>query len=181
MGCLTGNYLLMSGTRMADGSVLCHLEFAPVFNNSTTDTKIVMRESDEGVKVIGNFNSENIYCDDNEGKKSILSTTGRGYYIIGVIAPVEEPTNHALRDIALRKDELEKWGHKIILLFENEDEKARFTNKSEFQNMPNTIVWGTDVDGKIFADENENSIIFYQINKLFLINGLFIVLLYSIY
>ena len=84
--------------------------------------------------------------------KTLLSTTGRGYYIIGVIAPVEEPTNHALRDIALLKKDLEAWGQKIVLLFENDDEKARFTNKSEFANLPSTVVWGTDVDGKIFAE-----------------------------
>ena len=147
-----GNYLIVSGTRMADGSVLCHLEFVPVSNATKATTRIVLRESDEGVRVIGNFNSENLYKDDTDGVKTLLSTTGRGYYIIGVIAPVEEPTNHALRDIALLKKDLEAWGQKIVLLFENDDEKARFTNKSEFTNLPSTIVWGTDVDGKIFAE-----------------------------
>lgn len=147
-----GNYLIVSGTRMADGSVLCHLEFVPVSNATKATTRIVLRESDEGVRVIGNFNSENLYKDDTDGVKTLLSTTGRGYYIIGVIAPVEEPTNHALRDIALLQKDLEAWGQKIVLLFENDDEKARFTNKSEFTNLPSTIVWGTDVDGKIFAE-----------------------------
>jgi len=169
----TGSYLLASGTRMADGSVLCHLEFVPVLKGATTDSKIVMRESEDGVKVIGNFNSENLYNDDNEGVKSLLSTTGRGYYIIGVIAPVEEPTNHALRDIALRKDELEKWGQKIVLLFENDEEKARFTNKSEFQNMPNTIVWGTDVEGKIFAEIKEQMKLQHNNRPVFLIADTF--------
>lgn len=169
----TGNYILMSGTRMADGSVLCHLEFASISNDATTTSKIVMRESEEGVKVIGNFNSENLYNDDNEGVKSLLSTTGRGYYIIGIIAPVEEPTNHALRDIALRQPELEKWGQKIVLLFENEEEKARFTNKSEFQNMPNTVVWGTDVDGKIFAEIKEQMKLKHNNRPVFLIADTF--------
>ena len=147
-----GNYLIVSGTRMADGSVLCHLEFVPVSNATKATTRIVLRESDEGVRVIGNFNSENLYKDDIDGVKTLLSTTGRGYYIIGVIAPVEEPTNHALRDIALLQKDLKAWGQKIVLLFENDDEKARFTNKSEFTNLPSTVVWGTDVDGKIFAE-----------------------------
>ena len=168
-----GQYLLVSGTRMADGSVLCHLEFAPIFDSAITNSKIVMRESEEGVKVIGNFNSENIYCDDNEGKKSILSTTGRGYYIIGVIAPVEEPTNHALRDIALRKDDLEKWGQKIVLLFKDDEEKARFTNKSEFQNLPNTIVWGIDVDGKIWKEIKQEMKLQHENRPVFLIADTF--------
>lgn len=168
-----GNYLIACGTRMADGSVLCHLEFTKVNDGQTTDSKVVMRESKDGVKVIGNFNSENLYNDDNDGVKSLLSTTGRGYYIIGIIAPVEEPTNHALRDIALRKDELEKWGQKIVLLFENDEEKARFTNKSEFQNMPNTVVWGTDVDGKIFAEIKEQMKLQHNNRPVFLIADTF--------
>lgn len=150
-----GSYLVVTGTRQANGSVLAHLEFVPVFGSGVTDMNMVMRESKEGVQVIGSFNSENLYSDDSEGVKSLLSTTGRGYYVLGLISPNQEPTNHALRDIAARRQELEKWGRKIVLLFKDGDEKARFTNKSEFANMPNTVVWGTDVDGKINKEIEE--------------------------
>lgn len=150
-----GSYLVVTGTRQANGSVLAHLQFLPVFNGGITDMNLVMRESKDGVQVIGNFNSENLYKDDIEGVKSILSTTGRGYYVIGLVAPNQEPTNHAFRDIAARKQDLEKWGRKIVMLFKDDEEKARFTNKSEFTNMPNTVVWGTDVDGKITKEIEE--------------------------
>jgi len=150
-----GNYLLVTGNRMADGSVAAHLQFTPINNNKTTEVNLVMRDSKDGVGVIGSFNSENIYNDDEAGQKSLLSTTGRGYYILGLIAPNQEPTNHALKDIALLKSEFEAWGQKIVLLFKDDQEKARFTNKSEFKNLPNTIVWGTDVDGKINAEVEE--------------------------
>lgn len=151
-----GNYLLVTGSRMADGSVLAHLQFTPIANNKTTEVNLVMRENTEGVNVIGNFNSENIYCDDVEGQKSLLSTTGRGYYVLGIIAPNQEPTNHALKDIALLKNELEAWGQKIVLLFKDKEEQSRFTNRSEFKGLPNTIVWGTDVDGKITDEVWQN-------------------------
>jgi hypothetical protein len=150
-----GSYLVVTGTRQANGSVLAHLEFVPVFNGSTTEMNLVMRENKGGVQVIGSFNSENLYNDDTEGVKSLLSTTGRGYYVIGLVSPNQEPTNHALRDIAARRQELEKWGRKIVLLFKDEEEKARFTNKQEFVGMPNTVVWGTDVDGKINKEIEE--------------------------
>lgn len=150
-----GNYLLVTGNRMADGSVLSHLQFVPVTDKKTTEVNLVMRENTEGVQVIGSFNSENIYNDDNEGPKSLLSTTGRGYYVLGLITPNQEPTNHALKDIALLKSDLEAWGQKIVLLFKDEDEKARFTNRAEFKNLPETIVWGTDVDGKINKEVEE--------------------------
>jgi D-Tyr-tRNAtyr deacylase len=31
---------------------------------------------------------------------SILSQTGRGYFIVGLLGVGQEPTNHAMRDIA---------------------------------------------------------------------------------
>ena len=37
---------------------------------------------------------------------------------------------------------------KMIFLFQNDDEAQRF-NFSEFDKLPNTVVWGTDVEGKI--------------------------------
>ena len=54
-----------------------------------------MRESKDEVQVIGSFNSESKF--DMDGNQvSLLSQTGRGYYIIGLIGVGQEPTNHAL-------------------------------------------------------------------------------------
>ena len=143
-----GDYVLVSGTRMANGSVLVHIEIFNVAANGETKVPLVMRSDSEALQVIGAFNSENLYNDKEAGVKSILSTTGRGYFIVGVIAPNNEPTNHVLRDIALYKDELEKWGRKIVLVFRNQSEADRF-NINDFPELPNNVVFGVDVDGQI--------------------------------
>ena len=146
-----GDYLLMTGTRMADGSVLSHMTFFTIKEKRTTTIAFVQRESDEKLQVIGDFNSENIFYDTAEGReRSLLSATGRGYYIIAVIAPGSEPTNHFLRDVMPYKDEFEKWGQKIVLLFRDKDEAGRFVN--DFPNLPSTVVWGTDVNDKIYNE-----------------------------
>lgn len=146
-----GDYLLTSGTRMADGSVLVHMEVAPVKADETCSLPIILPKAKEGLKVIGNFNSEDIYKDEARGEKSILSTTGRGYYILGIIAPNDEPTNHTLRDIAAVKSEFEALGTKTILLFRDEDSKSRF-NKDEFPELPVGTHFGTDIDHKIWDE-----------------------------
>jgi hypothetical protein len=103
-----------------------------------------MRESKENIQVIGSLNAEDLYFDTAEKQeKSLLSTTGRGYYIVGIVAPNNEPTNHTLRDISLYKKDFEQWGRKMILLLEDEDAYQRF-NFSEFSELPNTVVWGID-------------------------------------
>ncbi len=164
-----GNYLVVTGTRQANGSVLARLEFVPVLAGSTTDIALFMREDKDGVQVIGNFNSENIYNDERDGKKSLLSTTGRGYYVIGMLSPSHEPTNHALRDIAACKDELEKWNRKIVLLFNGDEDMKRFTNRDDFKGLPSTVVWGIDVDNKISREISESMKVAYSEYPVFMI------------
>ena len=147
----TGNYFMMTGTRMADGSVLANLTFFTVEEGKECLIEYVQRESSEDLQVIGDFNSENIFYDTTEGReRSLLSATGRGYYIIAVIAPGSEPTNHFLRDVMPYKEEFEKWGQKMVLLFRDKDEAGRFVN--DFPDLPSTVVWGTDINDKIYNE-----------------------------
>ena len=147
-----GDYLMASGTRMADGSVLAHLNFVSVPENGKVRTELVQRHNEEGLQVIGSFNSENLFYDlQTQTQRSILSATGRGYYILALIAPNSEPTNHFLRDIAPYKDAFELWGQKMVLLFADASEAERF-QKGDFANLPNTIVWGTDIDQTNFNE-----------------------------
>lgn len=202
-----GQYLLVTGTRLANGGVLARATFFSIEPGQQATIPLILRESREDVQVIGSLNAEDIYQQMEEGRwkredgaanatgnaqemeegrrkredgatdaahdeqrgkhrkspdsqsstpdplssTSLLATAGRGYYVLGIIAPGQEPTNHALRDIAACKDELEQWGRKIILLFESEDDARRF-NFSEHKSLPNTVCWGIDKDGAILNE-----------------------------
>lgn len=151
-----GQYLMVSGQRMADGTVLAKASLFPVAVGRIADQELVMRQDTVGVQVIGGFNSENLYHNlaDNTDR-SLLSTTGRGYYVLGLITPNHEPTTHALNDISLYKEDLEKWGGSIVLLFNDESAASRF-NASQFPGLPSTVVFGTDINGNIFKEIAEN-------------------------
>ena len=79
---------------------------------------------------------------------SILSQTGRGYFVVGLIGVGQEPTNHALRDIAKVRETLNKWNRTMLLLFENETEASKF-KASEYGELPANIIYGIDSDGQI--------------------------------
>ena len=144
-----GNYMLVTGTRMANGSVLAEIEFFNVEADKTTPIQLEMRESKDEIQVIGNFNSENKFKRaDNGEETSLLATTGRGYYIVALLGSRQEPTNHAMRDIAAVKKELEDWGRGIVLLFPDEKGYKNFDPK-EFGDLPGTITYGLDTDGAI--------------------------------
>lgn len=144
-----GYYMMVTGTRLANGGVLTDLEFFPVNAGETTSVDLVMRENSDEIQVIGSFNSETKYkLIGSDEMTSVLNTTGRGYYVVGVLGVNQEPTNHALRDIAAMSTEFEKWGRSIVLLFPDEESFAKF-RPQDFPGLPKTISYGIDKDGVI--------------------------------
>ena len=151
-----GNYMMVTGTRLANGGVLANLVFFPVEADKTTKLDMVMREAKGDVQIIGNFNSESLYKPlDSDNMKSILTTTGRGYYVVAVLGVNQEPTNHALRDIAALAKEFDEWGRSMVLLFPNEEDYAKF-RPQDFPGLPKTITYGIDKDGSIQAQIAKN-------------------------
>ena len=150
-----GTYMLTSGTRAASGKVLAANRIFTINPGQTTTIDLTMRQSDDIVAVIGNFNSEfKFILLDNELKPvagddvSILSQTGRGYFIVGLLGVGQEPTNHAMRDIAKKSGALDKWERPMVLLFENEQE-AQSYRQENFGKLPKNIIYGIDRDGSI--------------------------------
>ncbi len=151
-----GDYLMVSGTRLAKGGVLTHLEFFSVEKGKTVRAPLIMRESEDEIQVIGNFNSEDRYLNVPALEEtSVLATTGRGYFSIMVMGTGQEPSNHALMDLAAVKDEFEEWGRKMIILFQSEEQYRKF-NAEDFPELPSNISFGIDIDGSIQKEIAEN-------------------------
>lgn len=171
-----GDYLLVTGSRLANGAVLVHLEgFSVSDSQAEVVIPITFRQTTEEVMVIGSFNSENRYLPyyPNGAEEpssttaqptseepsyashqsatspqpaigelcSILSTTGRGYYICGLIAPNNEPSTHMLHDLEAAREELNRQGISIVLLFPSEASARKFRFE-EFPNLPDKVSFG---------------------------------------
>ena len=144
-----GTYELVTGVRLANGTVMSTSQIFNIRAGETTTVNMELRVNDTEVSVIGNFDSESKYLKaDDKQEVSILSQTGRGYFLVGLIGVGQEPTNHTLRDIAKVRESFEAWGRPILLLFENEEEARKF-NKKEFGELHNTIIYGIDKNGAI--------------------------------
>ena len=139
-----GYYVLTTGTRLSDGSVLARMQFFTIEPGKTTNIDLVMREPEKGLKIIGNFNSENRYMPlGADEDKSLLQTTGRGFYVLGLLDGGSEPTTHAMQDIALVKDQLDKWGRGFVFLFQNEEHRKNFEKKN-FKGLPENTTFGIE-------------------------------------
>ena len=159
----TGSYLLVTGNRLANGGVLATARAFTIREGETTEVELVMRHSDSDVEVIGEFNSESLYLPVNGTEsQSVLSVTGRGYFVVAVLGVNQEPTNHALRDIAVVADKLEAWGRQMILLFPSQEDYAKFDPADFGAPLPKNITYGVDIDRTVESQLISNMKLYEQ-------------------
>ena len=166
-----GYYMLVSGSRMSGGNVFADVEFFTIEEGKTTVEELVMRDVADQIRVIGSFDSEmkytsvisfadaqatssitsspSVISSEAEGRveKSVLETTGRGYFAVALVDYGTEPTNHAFMDISAVKEELEAWGRPILVVFATEDDYRKF--RAQDFNLPSTVHFGIDINGQM--------------------------------
>ncbi len=120
-----GYYMLTTGNRMADGSVLTHIEFFPIEENKTTEVNFVLRKADNKVSVIGAMDP------------TVLSQAGRGVFLVCCLGYKDEPTTHAVRQLTSIADVINAKGMKVLVL-----------GQAQPQNI-NGLITGTDKDSKV--------------------------------
>jgi hypothetical protein len=155
-----GYYMLVSGSRMSGGNVFVDIEYFTIEEGKTTVKKLVMRDIADQIRVIGSFDSEmkytsvissspSVISSEAEGRveKSVLETTGRGYFAVALVDYGTEPTNHAFMDMSAVKEELEAWGRPILVVFATEDDYRKF--RAQDFNLPSTVHFGIDINGQM--------------------------------
>ena len=112
-----GDYVLVSGNRLSHGSVPVTMRQFSVREGETTTLDLRITIPEDRLSVIGSFDAETRYCMEPDAEPvSVLSTTGRGFYVIGFLTPRQEPSVHAINDLIAAKSGLEAWGRPILLL-----------------------------------------------------------------
>lgn len=150
-----GQYILTSGQRLADGSVLARSEIFSITPGEQAVIPLEIRTAEGALSVMGNVNAENLYTHLEEGRtgkmsegevSSLLATAGRGFYVIACLQPNHEPSAHLINDIALAGAELAATGRHIILLFADSESAARF-RRDLFPELPENVHFGVDCGG----------------------------------
>lgn len=137
-GLKTGFYMLTSGMRMADGSVRAHVETFSVGEGETVSVPLVLRQSGDRPQVIGNMDAERTFLPEGaEEEASILSATGRGYFLLCVTGERDEPSLHARQQLEESSEVINSWGRKVVIL-----------GGIRPQGLDNAV-YGTDAGGKV--------------------------------
>lgn len=113
-----GYYVMSSGPRRADGSVLNHMVFFTIEEGKTTEIELVMRSD----------------------VSSLI-----GERIVAYLDGGSEPTTHAMQDISILKDRFNNLGGNMTFFFQNEDDFKNFKLKN-FNDLPQNIVFEINQD-----------------------------------
>lgn len=145
-----GQYMLVSGQRLADGTVLSRVRFFDIEPGKTTRVPLEIRHDTQDLQVIGSLNAENRYSPLSadltaEGEKSLLETTGRGYYAIVVVRDGHEPSNHVLRDLKAVETRLKGLGVPMVVLYET-------APAAEIVSLRDVAAIGVDTDGRVATE-----------------------------
>lgn len=148
-----GQYLLTTGQRMADGSVLVKGVIFNIRKDEATDVPLEIRSREEALQVLGNLKSDAFYYDIKKGKEQKYDASG--YYVLAFIAPGEEPSIHLLNDMAAAKEALEETGEPIVILFKSMDDYNRF-DQNAYPGLPSNVTFAVDTDSRILSDLSDS-------------------------
>ena len=100
-----GYYILTTGRRLADGSVLARLEFFGLEGGEQRDLVPVVRSAGDAPSVIGTMDVD-----------ALLPLTGRGFFLMAILGDKDEPSSHARSELKAAKPVLEQWGRPVLYL-----------------------------------------------------------------
>ncbi len=129
-----GYYLLTTGLRLSDGSVLARLEFFNVAGGEERGLVPVVRKSALRPAVLGSMDPEALFVPDRgdavaeersvvggQGQpepQSLISATGRGWFLLAFMGHRDEPTSHARTELEAAAATLNGWGRPVVVLGE---------------------------------------------------------------
>jgi len=120
----TGNYCLVTGKRLPDGTVLSSLTFFKIDKDQTTTVPLTIRKEETITKPLSLLDPKKISLTEIKGnRKSTLSDLmGQHSAVVVLLAPDSEPSKHLLNDLAPYLAQFNSW--KGSFIFANTQEKG---------------------------------------------------------
>lgn len=105
-----GHYLLISGNRQPDGSVLCRLKFFEVPPDKETMVRLALRTRLQEPEILGRIKPEaRVYDLKRQTGLNLSTLTAGRNYILMLIEPDREPTKHLMEELQSLADQFSAW------------------------------------------------------------------------
>ncbi len=144
-----GNYALVTGNRLEDGSVLSQMTFFTIEKGKLTTLPVELRKQPGALKPSGKLDTDRLNLQTlGDGKVVTLSSLAGGKHsVLVLLDPDKEPSKHILNDLGPYVDHFNKWGGQFI--FAMPAEKASQAGVLKTYKLPAKSESGIDQDGNI--------------------------------
>jgi len=147
-----GNYMMVTGNRMNNGTVLSKVSFFNVNPGQECPAEIEVRPLTVKPNLLGTLDVLKTKLVSFDGKQISLSEiTNRKGIVLCFIEPGKEPTNHVMNDIKLLGDNFEKWGGGMAFVL-NDKKYTPASVKAEYKNMPAQSVYYYDKNKTLLTE-----------------------------
>jgi hypothetical protein len=144
-----GQYSLVTGNRLEDGSVLSQMTFFSIEKGKVTNVPVELRKQAGELKPTGklDFNALNLQKTSDNKTVSLSSVVAGKYTVLVVLDPDKEPSKHILNDLGPYVDHFNKWGGQFV--FAMPAEKAGQAGVLKTYQLPAKMESGIDPDDQI--------------------------------
>ncbi len=146
-----GDYLLVTGNRLSDGTVMTRLSFFNLPPSTQMTIPVSIREINVKKENYGFVFLENIELQEFNSNKTfnLIKNRNKNGMLIVFIDPDKEPSKHVMHDLALVKTDLEKWNGNILFILFPEILSSTF-NTTYFKGLPSQSLFLLDKNKKLF-------------------------------
>jgi Transglutaminase-like enzymes, putative cysteine proteases len=146
-----GHYVLITGNRLQDGSVLSSLTYFEIKANEETTVKVEMSREPGELKSSGkiDLNKLQLQLLNSTASATLDSLAGGEKIVLVLLDPDKEPSKHILNDLGPYTDLFNKWNGKFI--FAMPAEKSGQAKVISSYSLPEKRYSGIDVSDNILT------------------------------
>jgi hypothetical protein len=147
----TGQYLLVTGNRLENGTVLNSMTYLKIGKGRWSQIPVSIRALPGEIKPSGKLNLDELQLSvPGHNVPENLSSLGSGNkLVIIIIDPDKEPTKHVLDELGSYSDHFNQWkGRFLFVMSSNKISQAGIL---KFFTLPKENLHGADVDNNILA------------------------------
>lgn len=130
-----GYYMLMTGHRRDDGSVLTRSEYFTLKKDDKISMPVLLEPLDQTRTIAGIIDLDLSITDMSGKSKSLADLLNDKGMVVAFINPANEPTRHVMSDIPLLKADFNKWGGQFLFVIPS-SLKTKDYIPGNFKNLP---------------------------------------------
>ncbi|MGE5428870.1 MAG: transglutaminase-like domain-containing protein, partial [Methylococcaceae bacterium] len=144
-----GQYALVTGNRMEDGSVLSNMSFFSIEKGKTTTVPVELRKQSGLMNPTGKLNLGQLNLLKENKTESLSALSNGNYSVLVLLDPDKEPSKHILNDLGPYVDHFNKWGGQFV--FAMPQEKAAQAGVLKTYPLPAKMESGIDDKGQMLS------------------------------